>query len=99
MKFVAQRNTHVNLQTNVISWKLIMGRVNYQRTFINKSAKGHNFDKSSSRHSIKCSCTSSKLKLKLKKNGFFEESEILNSQRADGRHTEKITGDLTMVEQ
>ena len=40
-----------------------------------KITKGKNYDKKSSKHSIKCSGTNSKLKLKLKKNGFFDESD------------------------
>ena len=63
-----------------------------------KSTKGQNFNKSSSKHSIKCSGTSNKLKLKLRKNGFFDDSEQVSSHRADGRHTDKIVEDVPFAD-
>lgn len=64
-----------------------------------KSTKGKTYDKTSSKHSIKWSGTSNKLKLKLKKNGFFDDSEQVSSNRAEGRHTDKIIGDSNFVDQ
>lgn len=44
----------------------------------------------SNKHQIKCSDKSSKSKLKLKKNGFFDDVEALNSHRANPLKTDKI---------
>lgn len=64
----------------------------------NKSTKGKSCNKKSNKHSIKCSGTNSKLKLKLKKNGFFEEGEPLNSHRANAINTEKMAEEINLYD-
>ena len=48
---------------------------------------------------MKCSGTNNKLKLKLKKNGFFEDSEPLNSHRAGDGASDNMLNDMNSVEQ
>ena len=64
----------------------------------NKSTKSKNYNKNSNKHSIKCSGTNNKLKFKMKKNGFFDEGEPLNSHRANAADSENMADELNMYE-
>lgn len=77
-------------------------KIKYLPIFINKSSKSKYpsyINKSSSKHSIKCTGTSGKVKLKLKKNGFFDEPDQISSHRGKERINKKITEDANLMDQ
>jgi hypothetical protein len=67
------------------------------QTFTNKSTKGQNYDEQSNKLSVVC--TGNINKVKPKKNGFFDESDTLNSQRANAINSDKMIEDFNMLEQ
>lgn len=77
-----------NLQNRAEKTYAQGGRKKQSANIYKKSSKSNNdpgINKSSSKHSIKCSGTNSKIKLR-KNNGFFDPSEQHSSRRTEGKH-------------